>query len=56
MRELILLRTLSQETQEEFSEAVGHQELGRMLSYCGAWQKAEQPSVTIMMRHLYAII
>jgi len=30
------------EIQSEFNEAVGHQELGRVLSYQGAWQEAEQ--------------
>ena len=27
---------------EELNEAIGHEELGRALSYCGAWQEAEQ--------------
>ncbi|HLO17951.1 MAG TPA: toll/interleukin-1 receptor domain-containing protein [Anaerolineales bacterium] len=33
---------LFHEIQHEFGEAVGHQELGRVLSYRGAWQEAEQ--------------
>lgn len=33
---------LSREIADEFDEAIGHQELGRVLSYCGAWQEAEQ--------------
>jgi tetratricopeptide (TPR) repeat protein len=33
---------LSREITDEFSEAVGHQNLGGVLSYCGAWQEVEQ--------------
>lgn len=33
---------LSREIAHEFSEAIGHQELGRVLSYRGVWQEAEQ--------------
>ena len=33
---------LCREVDDEFHEAVGHQELGRTLSYRGAWQEAEQ--------------
>ena len=33
---------LCHEIADEHSEAIGHQELGRVLSYCGAWQEAEQ--------------
>jgi tetratricopeptide (TPR) repeat protein len=32
---------LSHEIEDEFSEAVEHQELGRLLAYRGAWQEAE---------------
>jgi tetratricopeptide (TPR) repeat protein len=32
---------LSREIEDEFREAVGHQELGHVLSYRGAWQEAE---------------
>ncbi len=33
---------LCHEIAEEFDEAIGHQELGHVLSYRGAWQEAEQ--------------
>ncbi len=33
---------LCREIEDEFDEAVGHQELGRILSYRGAWQEAKQ--------------
>ncbi|MGE5375937.1 MAG: tetratricopeptide repeat protein [Bacteroidota bacterium] len=33
---------LCREIADEFCEAIGHQELGRVLSYRGAWQEAEQ--------------
>jgi tetratricopeptide (TPR) repeat protein len=33
---------LCKEIENEFQESVHHQELGRVLSYRGAWQKAEQ--------------
>jgi tetratricopeptide (TPR) repeat protein len=33
---------LCREIADEFEEAIGHQELGRVLSYRGAWQEAEQ--------------
>jgi tetratricopeptide (TPR) repeat protein len=33
---------LCREIASEFDEAVGHQELGHTLSYCGAWQDAKQ--------------
>ena len=33
---------LSRGIADEYIEAVGHQELGRVLSYCGMWQEAEQ--------------
>ncbi|RIK32416.1 MAG: hypothetical protein DCC56_00990 [Anaerolineae bacterium] len=33
---------LCREIEDEFREAVGHQELGRVLSYRGAWEEAEQ--------------
>ncbi len=33
---------LCREIADEFHEAIGHQELGRVLSYRGAWQEAEQ--------------
>ncbi|MBL0346822.1 hypothetical protein [Candidatus Villigracilis affinis] len=33
---------LCREIADELVEAVGHQELGRVLSYRGAWQQAEQ--------------
>lgn len=37
-RSIVLCREIA----DEFREAVGHQELGRVLSYRGAWQEAEQ--------------
>lgn len=37
---------LCRENADEFDEAVGHQELGRVLSYRGAWREAEQELVT----------
>ncbi len=33
---------LCREIEDEFREAIGHQELGRVLSYRGEWQEAEQ--------------
>jgi tetratricopeptide (TPR) repeat protein len=33
---------LCREIADEFNEAIGHQDLGRVLSYRGAWQEAEQ--------------
>jgi tetratricopeptide (TPR) repeat protein len=33
---------LCREIADEFSEAIGHQDLGRVLSYRGAWQEVEQ--------------
>jgi len=36
---------LSREINNEYSEAIGHQELGRALCYCGVWTKAEQEFV-----------
>ena len=33
---------LCREIADEFKEAIGHQELGRVLSYLGVWQEAEQ--------------
>ena len=33
---------LCREIADEFKEAIGHQELGRILSYRGAWEEAEQ--------------
>jgi tetratricopeptide (TPR) repeat protein len=33
---------LCREITDEFNEAIGHQELGRVLSYRGAWQEAKQ--------------
>jgi tetratricopeptide (TPR) repeat protein len=33
---------LCREIEDEFNEAIGHQELGRVMSYRGAWQEAEQ--------------
>ncbi len=33
---------LCREIADEFDEAIGHQELGRVLSYRGKWQEAEQ--------------
>lgn len=33
---------LYREIGDEFNEAIGHQELGRLLSYRGLWQEAEQ--------------
>lgn len=33
---------LCREIEDEFREAVGHQELGRVLSYRGVWEEAEQ--------------
>jgi tetratricopeptide (TPR) repeat protein len=33
---------LCREIEDEFNEAVGHQDLGRVLSYRGAWGEAEQ--------------
>ncbi len=42
--EFNLLRSISirQEIQDEFGEAICHQELGRVLIYRGAWEEAEQ--------------
>jgi len=31
---------LCREIEDEFREAIGHQELGRLLAYCGAWPEA----------------
>lgn len=33
---------LCREIGDEFNETIGHQELGRLLGYCGAWAEAEQ--------------
>ena len=32
---------LCREIEDEFDEAIGHQELGRLLAYRGAWDEAE---------------
>ncbi|MEA5449369.1 TIR domain-containing protein [Leptolyngbya sp. CCNP1308] len=37
----LLKLALCQETEDEFQQAVGHQELGRLLAYRGAWGVAE---------------
>lgn len=37
---------LCREIEDEFWEAVGHQELGRLLAYRGAWQEAEENLLT----------
>lgn len=41
-RNLLRRIDLCREIEDEFREAVGHRELGRVLFYRGAWQEAEQ--------------
>ncbi len=37
---------LCREIEDEFNEAIGHSELGRLLAYCGAWADAEKELLT----------
>ena len=39
---------LCREIKDEFSEAVGHQELGRLLAYRGVWAESEQELATAL--------
>ncbi len=39
---------LCREIEDEFSEAIGHQELGRLLAYRGVWAESEQELATAL--------